>query len=469
MRFNSFEFLVFAPVVIAIYWFLPHRAQNRFLLAASILFYGSWDWRFVILLGISTVVDYTVTHRLAVTDDERRRRLLLLGSLVVNLGLLAVFKYYGFFVDSATDLLDRIGFSVHPTVLSVALPLGISFYTFQTLSYTIDVYRRRAEPAKTLEDFALFVSFFPHMIAGPIQRAGQLLPQIERPRQRLDAGSVQSGLGLIVLGLVRKVVIADTAAPVANRIFGQPEISDWKTLLVGALAFAIQIYGDFAGYTNIARGVARLLGFEFSHNFLQPYFSRNITEFWHRWHITLSNWLRDYLYVPLGGNRGGRRRTYLNLMIVMLLGGLWHGAAWTFVVWGGLHGAMLAGHRFLSKGRDRFDDPPRLRQLPAILLTFAAVTATWVFFRAASIGDAVDYLSGIATMQAGFFDVVDLVLIVGLGLAMVAVDAAERWVHRSPAPALLRPEPLGALAGVGLATIVIASGSDVVPFIYFQF
>ena len=343
MLFNSYEYALFLIVVLVAYHLLlKRRLQNVVLLLASYWFYAAWDARFLSLIWISTIVDYTVGLRIQASRDAgraQRGRYWLGLSLATNLGLLGFFKYYGFFIDSAVDFLQGFGFSASPSTLSVILPVGISFYTFQTLSYTFDVWRGSLAPTRNALDFALFVAFFPQLVAGPIERASRLLPQIQRDRSVASA-DVSTGIYLILTGLVRKVVIADTAGLIADKYFADPASHGGLELVVGILLYTLQIYGDFAGYSNIARGSARLLGFELMRNFRHPYFSASVTEFWQRWHISLSTWLRDYLYIPLGGNRRGVRRTYVNLLATMLLGGLWHGASWNFVIWGGLQGSI---------------------------------------------------------------------------------------------------------------------------------
>lgn len=468
MLFNSFEFLIFFILILSLYWLMPHAAQNRLLLISSYVFYGWWDWRFLILIGISTVVDFFVALKLGDWSDDQHRRRLLIISLIANLGILGFFKYFNFFADSAVSAFGAIGFHLDPITLNIILPVGISFYTFQTLSYTIDVYRRELPPSRNLLDFALFVSFFPQLVAGPIERATHLLPQVQRERT-ISAERVQSGLGLIVVGLLRKVVIADVLAPTVDRIFGAANQSSWEALIVATLAFGLQIYGDFAGYSSMARGIARLLGFELIHNFRQPYLSRSITEFWRRWHISLSRWLRDYLYVPLGGNRKGPTRTYVNLTLVMLLGGLWHGAAWTFVVWGGFHGLLLAAHRFLTKGASNDAwTPLKVWQLPSLIITFVLVHIGWIFFRAPSLDAAFSILKRIVSMQTGFFDILDAVTVIVLMGISLLLDLSERAIAAVP----FTPRnsfAVGLGMGVGLAAVLVASGSEVVPFIYFQF
>lgn len=354
MQFNSWIFPFFFAVVYAAYLGLGprrFRAQNALLLAASYLFYGYWDARFLLLLGVSTVLDFLIGGRLDRTDDERVRKRLVTLSVVINLGILGFFKYFDFFIDSTAELVAALGFSVHLPTLQVLLPVGISFYTFQTLSYTIDVYRRRMPATRDFLGFALFVSFFPQLVAGPIERAARLLPQIEAPRE-VTASKVQAGLWLLVWGYFKKTVIADQAALVSNPLFG----GQWESLhglepFVAVLGFTIHIYCDFSGYSDIARGLAKLMGFEFLLNFRLPYLATGPSDFWLRWHVSLSTWLRDYLYIPLGGNRGSRLVTYRNMFVVMALGGLWHGAAWPYILWGSYHGVLLVMERVWADAR----------------------------------------------------------------------------------------------------------------------
>ena len=345
MIFNSFQFAIFFVLVLGAYWQLRWKGQNRLLLVMSYVFYGWWDWRFLGLLALSTGVDFLVARRLGRTDDGPHRKRLLWASMAVNLGILGFFKYFGFFADSLEASLSSVGVGWLAPSLGIVLPVGISFYTFQSMSYTIDVYRRELDPVEDFFDFALYVSYFPQLVAGPIERATRLVPQILSPRVRPRGEQISSGLALIAVGLVKKVAIADIAASVANDVFSRSGEASAIELIIGVYCFAIQIYGDFSGYSDMARGTSRLLGIELVENFKQPYFSPSITQFWRRWHISLSNWLRDYLYIPLGGNRKGPRRTYINLALTMLLGGLWHGAAWTFVVWGALQGLYLMVER----------------------------------------------------------------------------------------------------------------------------
>jgi alginate O-acetyltransferase complex protein AlgI len=475
MLFNSTEFLVFLPIVLALYYSLASRPQNVMLLAASYVFYGWWDWRFLGLLVLSTVLDFMVglwLHAVA----ESRRKAVLTASLVVNLTILGFFKYFNFFIGSATEVLTRAGWQIHSPVLNIVLPVGISFYTFQSLSYTIDVYRGKLQPERNLLDYALFVAFFPQLVAGPIERADHLIRQLTG-RRIVNAQMVYSGVLLMLIGYVKKVGIADSVAPTVTDVFSQAGTLSWVVLLKGIWFFTIQIYCDFSGYTDIARGCSRLLGVELMENFNQPYFSANITEFWRRWHISLSTWLRDYLYIPLGGNRGGPAKRYRNLMITMLLGGLWHGANWTFVVWGGLHGTYLTIHKFLLDRRSALtvgaETGPRthLRQVVCVLGTLHLVMLTWVFFRAGSITEAFAFLGGLITLRGGIgaFNVADVLPILFYATLVVAIDWPQ--YHRESHTAILSWPLLPRTAAVGamLLLLLILGENSETPFIYFQF
>ena len=467
MLFNSVEFALFFAIVIAAYWWSPPRFRNPILLAASYFFYANWNWKFLGLLLISTIVDFSIGQALNRTSGASRRKALLFVSMAVNLGILGLFKYANFFVDSFAEMLGGLGLNPNEPFLSVVLPVGISFYTFQTMSYTIDVYRRRLEPVSDIIVFATFVAYFPQLVAGPIERARVLLPQLQRTQRHVTAETVQSGLGLILLGLFKKVVLADGVAAAADRAFDDTANLSYISVALGVLAFAVQIYGDFSGYTDIARGVSRLLGIELTLNFAQPYLSRNITEFWRRWHISLSNWLRDYLYIPLGGNRHGTTRTYINLMTTMLLGGLWHGASWNFVVWGGLHGLLLVVHR-LAFGGKVTDEPLRLKHLPSILLTFGAVSVIWIFFRAEDFSASADVFRGLA-FQNGELVMSDAAVVLWAFATMVVIDLAARAQLFSPGLLKRQPATSGLLVGLALAGIVLFSGGSPRPFVYFQF
>ncbi|HMC96187.1 MAG TPA: MBOAT family O-acyltransferase, partial [Flavobacteriales bacterium] len=384
MLFNSFAFLVFLPLVFIGYWwvFRSLRAQNLFVIAVSYVFYGWWDWRFTILLLISSVSDYGFGLFIDRQDEAGKRKRALLLSLVFNLGILAFFKYFNFFIDSAEDLLRTFGLRPNPWSLRVILPVGISFYTFQSMSYTIEVYRRNFKPVREPVAYLAFVSFFPHMVAGPIMRAVDLLPQFMRPRV-FDFDKARDGARQMLWGFFKKIVIADQCAPLVDRIFGlDPATTPGVTLFFGAVFFAFQIYGDFSGYSDIAIGCARFFGIDLMRNFNYPYFSRSIGEFWRRWHISLSTWFRDFVYVPLGGNRTPGRRAR-NILITFAVSGLWHGANWTYVGWGLLHGSYHVPGALSGIQKPQGD--PRLRDLPRMGWTFLLVLLGWVLFRAATL------------------------------------------------------------------------------------
>ena len=471
MLFNSIEFAIFLPLVLMSYYALRKiHLQNLLLLAASYVFYGAWDARFLSLLLLSTVIDYAAGSALGKMDDEPRRKLILFSSVGSQLVILAFFKYFGFFVESAIGLLGFFGLEPNAPLLEVLLPVGISFYTFQTISYTFDVYRRRMPPAKNFINFATFVSYFPQLVAGPIERAQVLLPQIETERRRPNSEQIRSGLTLMLMGLFKKVAIADAVAPIVNRAFTEGSSGGRGLLLLGVIGFALQIYGDFCGYTDIARGTSRLFGIELMRNFEQPYLSRSITEFWRTWHISLSSWLHDYLYVPLGGNKNGPSKTYRNLLLTMLLGGLWHGAAWTFVVWGALHGLVLAIHRAFGGYVARGALPPLAwRQFPSIVGTFALVSLLWVFFRADTLTQASDYLIGLVNAPWGSPLTDDVLIVVTSLLFVLCLDLSQRFTGQHAAilrwPALAR----GAGTAVLLLSILVWTGGSSQPFIYFQF
>jgi D-alanyl-lipoteichoic acid acyltransferase DltB (MBOAT superfamily) len=394
--FNSYAFWIFLAVVWAAYRVLPHRGQNLLLLAASYYFYGSWDWRFLPLILTVTVVGYGTALGIEASASAKRRRLLMAASASVSLGLLGFFKYWGFFTTSAAELLGALGFHADLRVLNIILPVGISFYTFQTMSYTIDVYRGSIKATRCFTDFALYVAYFPQLVAGPIERSTSLIPQITSPRT-VRRGDFSEGLHLILLGLFLKVVVGDNLGFIANGVFAaEPGKLTGTEALVGIYGFAFQIYGDFAGYSSIARGVSKWLGIDLMTNFRMPYLARNPTEFWQRWHISLSSWLRDYLYIPLGGNRGSTGRTYCNLMLTMLLGGLWHGAAWTFLAWGGLHGLILCSYRVFG---ERLKLPGRWGHILATLGFFQLICLGWLFFRADSMAQAWEMLGLIFSRQ----------------------------------------------------------------------
>jgi len=476
--FNSLAFAIFLPVVFVLYWYADRErpgAQNALVLAASYVFYGWWDARFLALIVASTAVDYAVGLGLGRAREKRARQLLLGVSLACNLGLLGFFKYYDFFLLSAQSGLGALGIPYVPQLLRVILPVGISFYTFQTLSYSIDVYRKQIEPTRDFVAFAAYVSFFPQLVAGPIERAHSLLPQF-LVRRTFDMEKAKDGLRQIAWGLFKKMVVADRVASSVDYVFANYTSLDGGHALVGTFLFAIQIYCDFSGYSDIAIGTSRLLGFDLMRNFAYPYFSRDISEFWSRWHISLSGWFRDYVYIPLGGGRGGRWSRLRNVMAVFLLSGFWHGANWTYVVWGLIHGlcyvplVLLGRHRryhgsIAAEGRLL----PRPAEAFAILRTLALVLVAWVFFRADSVGHALDFLAHAVRRPWGAG---------GLGryalplLVSVALLVAE-WIQRAHPHALaIAGWPRWARHAVyyGVVLSVVAIGNlNHVQFIYFQF
>ncbi len=476
MIFTSSEFFVFFVIVYGAFLALRNRCrgQNVLLVIASYTFYGWWDWRFLSLLLVSTVVDYVVGRKLAGAHGDKRRKALLLVSLTTNLSILGFFKYFNFFIESFADLLQQVGLEAHLPVLRIILPIGISFYTFQTLAYTIDVYQRRMVPVRDLSVFALYVCYFPQLVAGPIERAQNLIPQLEKPRvatlERFNSGAL-----LVLIGLVRKVAIADVAGLGVDAAFNAPGEMTSLRLAGATVLFGLQIYGDFAGYSDMARGFSRMLGVELMRNFNQPYFSTNITVFWRRWHISLSTWLRDYLYIfVLGGNRKGKLRTYRNLMLTMLLGGLWHGAAWTFVVWGGLHGCALALHKLWLGNRKPLYRPPvdSLGNVARVAVTWLGtmilVHIAWVFFRAPDFSTAFEVLSGIFAMRGGLSDLGELLPLTLIGV-MLLIDIPQYLKGKHTA---MQSWPLSVrsvtYAGL-ILLLVLLWGEDEVPFIYFQF
>lgn len=400
MLFNSIDFAIFLPVVFILYWFVFNKhikAQNLFLVAASYFFYGFWDWRFLFLILFSTVVDFTIGKAINNNANKSQRKLLLSLSLIINLGLLGFFKYYNFFLDSFVDTFSFFGESFIVSRLDIILPVGISFYTFQTLSYTIDIYRDKLKPVNDFFAFASFVSFFPQLVAGPIERATNLLPQFFKKRTFNYAKSVD-GLQQILWGLFKKIVIADNAAVFVNDIFANYQDYNGSTLAIGAMFFAFQIYGDFSGYSDIAIGTARLFGFNLMQNFAFPYFSRDIAEFWRRWHISLSTWFRDYLYIPLGGSKGGLKMKIRNVFVIFMVSGFWHGANWTFIFWGFLNALFFLPLLLSKKNRNNLDVVASDRLLPnfkesiSILTTFLLTCFAWIFFRADSISHAFNYI-----------------------------------------------------------------------------
>ncbi len=467
MIFPTLQFAAFFALVLPLSWLLMPRPRfwKPAMLAASYVFYGSADPHYVLLLAGCTLWNQALAVLIQRTEKERRRSGLLALAVVGDLGLLGWFKYYGFFVDSVATLTSRLGLAAPLPLLQVALPIGISFFTFQAMSYVIDVRRRERRPAH-LYDFALYLAFFPHLIAGPIVRSGELIPQFASPRdpRRIEAARA---FGLICGGLLKKVLLADLLATrLVDPVFGAPLLHSRLDVVVAVYAYAVQIYCDFSAYSDMAIGIALLLGFQFPQNFDRPYTAVTLQDFWRRWHMTLSRWLRDYLYIGLGGNRKGRLRTYLNLMLTMLLGGLWHGAAWHYVLWGGLHGVGLAGERYLD--RDRGMRPvrhPWLRRL----LTFQLVCLAWVIFRANSLGTVGELAHQV--VAGGGRTTLTAVVVLGVvaGLATQLLPATPGLQARRMF-ANLGPIAQGvALAGVLVVISAVIGGQGVAPFIYYRF
>ena len=474
MIFTSFEFVLFFAGVLVVRSLLRNfSTEKSFLLVASYLFYMSWSIPCALLILATSVVDYLVGVGLGRIDDERKRKLLLIGSIVANLGVLAFFKYNNFFLENSSSALSLLGLQVPRWHYDIFLPAGISFLTFQSMTYTIETYRRNIQPCHSFRDFLLFVAFFPQLLAGPFNRARDLLPQFAR-RVRATVEDFEAGLAQFGLGAVKKLVISDQVASHVDLIFSNPGNFDGFTLLQGALGYAIQIYCDFSGYSDMAIGCARMMGFRFMENFQMPYSATSITEFWQRWHISLSSWFRDYLYIPLGGNRKGTGRTYGNLMATMLLCGLWHGASWNFVFWGGLHGTALALHRGWKAWNPlaAFSDNPAVRFVSAVVargLTLAVVLVGWVFFRAESWAAACDYLHRLLIWTHGGTRMVStqiLPALLGVAVVHLLFNKDRNWALELPGRTL----PFRMAGYTALAVLLVCLGAtDSAPFIYFQF
>lgn len=497
MHFTSLVFIVFLAIVFALYWLArTPRWQNLILVVASYVFYGWWDYRFCALILISSLVDFAIANRIAATDQTTKRRLLLALSLVSNLGLLAVFKYFGFFADNLQVIANSFGWTMRPITLNVILPVGISFYTFQTLSYTIDVYRGQLKPAKSLINYLAFVSFFPQLVAGPIERGTRLLPQFQK-RRAFDSITAADGCRWILWGFFKKLAIADPLAVQVDRFYGDWESATGAELTLATVFFAFQIYCDFSSYSDIAIGTARLFSIRLMRNFAYPYFSRSVGEFWGRWHISLSTWFRDYVYIPLGGNRGGPVRRSVNILVTFLLSGLWHGAAWTFIAWGGIHGAAVTGQKSMSdasakltgsRGTRASDEVvggaeffPRPMTLLKIWLTFTLVCCGWVFFRAESMPAAWAILGAMfgSIVQLGDWSLLlemigddkEMVKALTILFAFVLVEWARRR-HECPLASgrrIFLPVRWAVYTLLIWGTLDLVATVDQQPFVYFAF
>lgn len=479
MIFTSLDFAIFLPIVFFFYWFVFSsnlKLQNLCILFASFFFYGWWDYRFLFLIIISSLVDYYIGLKLY-QSNQNQKRFFVWISLCFNIGLLGFFKYYNFFYDSFVDVFKLLGKDINGGSLKIILPLGISFYTFQKLSYVIDIYKQKLKPCNNIIVFFAFVSFFPQLVAGPIERATNLLHQFEFKRQFSYIKSID-GLKQILWGFFKKLVIADNCAVLVDMIFGNYTAHTSSTLVLGALLFSFQIYCDFSGYTDIAIGTSRLFGFNLRKNFNYPYFSKNITEFWQRWHISLTTWFRDYLYFPLGGNKKGKWTTCRNTLIVFLVSGLWHGANWTFVIWGALNWLLYLPHLFLRKTNKvtkKVRKLPNIQDLILMIMTFIAITFSWIFFRSESLVDAVHYICGI--FSRSFFSIPcnipknNTIVVVLLIMFFMIME----WLGRDHEYAIERysialPGLLSWFFYSSIILLLVLYGyTQVTPFIYFQF
>lgn len=479
MLFNSFEFAVFLPVSFLLYWFVFQKnlkAQNVFLLLISYLFYGWWDWRFLSLIVFSSLIDYLAGIKIEASKTVLQKKLFLWLSLCTNLGFLGFFKYYNFFQQSFTDMMSAIGLQTNSYSIAIILPVGISFYTFQTMSYSIDVYRGEMKPTKNIIAFLAYVSFFPQLVAGPIERAINLLPQF-KVRRVFNFEDGADGLRLILWGLFKKVVIADNCAVFVNQIFNNYQDASGLELILGAVLFAFQIYGDFSGYSDIAIGTAKLFGFDLMTNFRTPYFSRDIAEFWRRWHISLSTWFRDYLYIPLGGSRGNKSRIVLNTFIIFIVSGFWHGANWTFIVWGALNAIYFLPLLLLGKNRNNMDVVakgkllPSFRELWQMGLTFTLTCFAWIFFRSESVGDAFNYIQSVSIE---YFIPENFSHLKSFLPAMIVIWLVFEWLSREATWNIYLKSLNASLLRYGIYYLIFfciwAYGAfEEVQFIYFQF
>lgn len=439
MLFNSLDFAIFLPIFFFLYWYVTNRnlqLQNFLIVIASYIFYGWWDWRFLFLIFFSSITDYIIGKGLQITEKEKYRKILLWVSIVTNIGFLGFFKYYNFFINSFVTAFSFFGKSISINSLDIILPVGISFYTFQTLSYTIDVYKKKLKPAKDIISFLAFVSFFPQLVAGPIERATNLLPQFYKKRV-FEYDKAVDGMRQMLWGLFKKVVIADNCAEYANIIFNNYTNFSGSTLILGAIFFTFQIYCDFSGYSDMAIGMSRLFGFNLMKNFAFPYFSRDIAEFWRRWHISLSTWFRDYLYIPLGGSKGSLSKIVRNTFIIFLVSGFWHGANWTFIIWGFLNALYFLPLLLIKRNRKNLDIVaenrvlPSIRELLSMFATFSLTVFAWIFFRAESVSQAFSYISRIFTKN-----LLRLPLIMGEGrkellvIFLVIIFVIIEWIGR---------------------------------------
>ncbi|MDQ6472096.1 MBOAT family O-acyltransferase [Flavobacterium sp. LHD-80] len=477
MFFNSLAFAIFLPIVFFLYWFVFNKTkstQNALLIIASYYFYSCWDWRFLFLLVFSTFLDYYTGIQIEKGKSENSRKFWFWLSIIVNLGFLGIFKYYNFFAASFSDLLSIVGFKASPILLKVILPVGISFYTFHGLSYVIDIYYKRIKAEYNFVDYSLFVSYFPLLVAGPIERATHLLPQLKVKRE-FNFQTAKEGVYQIIWGLVKKVVIADTCATYANAIFDNYTSMNSFSLILGAVYFAFQIYGDFSGYSDIALGVSKLFGLDLLRNFNYPYFSRDIAEFWRRWHISLSSWFRDYLYIPLGGSKGGLWMKIRNTFIIFLVSGFWHGANWTYVVWGFINAVYFLPLLLSNSNRNNMDaielkfDFDSVKVVMSILYTFLLTCAAWIFFRAKTITDAVLYIKRIFSNRDLSFQYLENERYSYELLGLIGLFLLIEWNNRNKEEPLSGKRSLLKIALAIIAIMAFGTFSDYKEFIYFQF
>lgn len=468
MLFNSDAFLLFFGAFGLLYYMVRSnlRARNALIVIASYVFYGWWDWRFVPLLAFTSIVDFAASILIHDSNNQQHRKKWLAMSIIVNLGVLGFFKYCGFFVDSVVAGLAQLGIHAEPRTWNLILPVGISFYTFQSMSYTIDVYRRQIPPTKDLLQFLAYVCFFPQLVAGPIERAQNLLPQFAQTRIVTDQ-KITEGIWLVIWGMFEKVVVADNLAPLVEMVYQDP-VDSAPAVLLATVAFALQIFGDFAGYSDIARGLAKILGFELMENFRLPYFAPNPREFWRRWHISLSSWLRDYLYISLGGNKRSRERTYANLMVTMFLGGLWHGAGWHFVLWGIWHGLGLVAHRFWRERHPALSSGLFIRAT-AHAAALAFILYGWILFRANSVGDALVLTKALTALNSPAWLGSYIANLIVYSAPIILMMAWQARTKDMLAPVRIRPWLRALLEGLLLWLIVFNWRRDALPFIYFQF
>jgi D-alanyl-lipoteichoic acid acyltransferase DltB (MBOAT superfamily) len=483
MLFNSINFAIFLPIVFLLYWFVTNKnliLQNALLLVASYFFYACWDWRFLFLLMFSTLLDYFTGLKMQDAENQNGKRFWFWLSVIVNLGFLGIFKYYNFFAESFAESISHFGLQVNLSTLNIILPVGISFYTFHGLSYVIDIYKDRIKAERNFVDYAVFVSFFPLLVAGPIERATHLLPQIKEKRT-FDYVKAVDGLRQILWGLFKKIVIADNCAEFTNQIFSNSADHSGSTLVLGAIFFTFQIYGDFSGYSDIALGTARLFGIDLLRNFAFPYFSRDIAEFWRRWHISLSSWFKDYLYIPLGGSKGGNWIRIRNTFIIFVVSGFWHGANWTFIIWGALNALFIMPSIIMKTNRNNLETVaqgklfPTVKEFFQMVITFAMAVFAWIFFRAENLGHALQYVSGIFSKSLFTFPQFSLVKDVRGVIFIVCLFILIEWLGREQNYAI---EKLGLkwkrpfrwafyLCIVFSLFMYMKTGET--PFIYFQF